>query len=188
MTANHRYFSCLMLLAASPAEACALEVIKDDRVAKRLLFLISVFNTHTGHLENVSMHIYNRFCAYINDERPSAPATLRSKVLTRNLVAYAYIDRNLFQEASEYPWAMARGDPDEHLNTLSQPKYLKHWRPMVLFELLCNHVRQKPAFAIIDMRIYACYCICSLLAVLKKLGHAKCRTSTTNNRHVSRSD
>ena len=109
----------LTALMGHVPEAMILELLEDDRVAKRLSLLEQAVQDEIAWLETLGPLVWSR-CSHLlhGCPDPLGARVLRSDSITAALVTQSYIDFRVFSHARSLPWSLCRGDIAANLQSL----------------------------------------------------------------------
>lgn len=124
LTSDVKKYICIATIAAFPADALQLQVLDDDRVARRTEQLKQALADEVGWVEELDDFTWQRLAQVIDRKNSGmSPYDLRSAALTAVHVSCAYIHKKIFSVADELPWSLVAGDVSENLQRLADKGY-----------------------------------------------------------------
>lgn len=118
LTASVKISACVAALASYPAEGGLLEVLADDRLAKRLEVVEGSMLEDIAYVEGLGQHTWATLAEMLGDA--SGHVALRSQVVTSMHISGGYIKSKVFQVVRSLPWGLAIGDVDANLAALER--------------------------------------------------------------------
>lgn len=123
-----RRYAVVAALAAFPAEALQVELLEDDRVARRLPELKGAFDDELVFLEQLPPQVWDRLARHVGGYPAELGGELRSASVRSAYTSRAYIEDRLFRIADDFPWRLAFGDIQDNLEKLHSEPYQGHDR------------------------------------------------------------
>ena len=118
-----RTYACVASIAAYPADALQVELLEDDRVARRPLELKEALGEEVRWVAQLDDFTWGRLAQIAGGDSATSAYDLRSAALSAVHVSCAYIHKKIFEVVDGFPWKLAEGDISRNLDRLAKDGY-----------------------------------------------------------------